>query len=315
MSKLAVIDLGTNVIKILVGSVTQKKYSLLYEAKIPVVIHPKSLLTTHITQEEKKNIIDAFITIKKKLDKDNVEFIIAKATSLLREVSNADEIIEAIYTSTSIQVEVISNKEEANLIHLGISSFLNLTNESCLVVDIGGGSTECIIFNRNQQLWEMSFLLGIRRIASQGTYSDPITPTQVNELEKYIHTILEPLLLATKLYKPNTLIGSSGAFRTLLTLYTYCYPSAYINTKNDMKVISTKQFLDIHHVILTKPMHFWEGKVAVEPIFLRLIPLSTIFINLIINECNFQEIIVSDKSLKTGLFIQEWHHLKTQKLI
>ncbi|WP_339043907.1 hypothetical protein [Cardinium endosymbiont of Tipula unca] len=315
MSKLAVIDLGTNVIKVLVGSVTTEGYTLLYEEKLPIVMSPKSITTTRISQKEKENIIDILVRIKKKLDVDGVQFIVAKATSLLREASNSVEIIEAIYVATFIHVEVISGTEEAELIYLGISSFLKLTAGNGLIVDIGGGSVECIIFNKDEKLWETSLPLGVRRVASQFMYSDPITLAQVGSLEDHYHAFLEPLAAINKLYKPYTLVGCSGAFRTLLMLYKCHYPLADISIDHDVKTISIKQFFDIYHVILKTPIAAWEGKVAVETVFLRLIPLSAILINLIICKCSIQEIIISDKSLKTGLFIREWHRLKDQKLI
>lgn len=315
MSKLAVIDIGTNLIKILVGSVTQEGYTLLYEEKVPIIISTKSMTTTSISHEEKKNIIDSLIRIKKKLDIDGVQFIVAKATSLLREASNSAEIVEAIHVATFINVEVISGAEEAGLIYLGISSFLKPTDENGLIIDIGGGSVECIVFNKDRKLWEKSFPLGVRRVASQFTYSDPITPAQVGCLEDYYHTVMEPLVAINKLYKPRIFIGCSGAFRTLLTLYRYHYPLANIHMDNDVKKLSVKQFFDIYQIILTTPVSIWKGKVAIETVFLQLIPLSAILINLIVNECSLQEIIISDKSLKTGLFIREWHRLKSQKLI
>lgn len=315
MSKLAVIDLGTNLIKVLVGSVTQEGYTLLYEEKVPIIMSTKSMTTTSISQEEKKNIIDSLISIKKKLAIDDVQFIVAKATSLFREASNSAEIVEAIYVATFINVEVISGAEEAGLTYMGISSFLKPMDDNGLIIDIGGGSVECIIFNKDRKLWETSFPLGVRRVASQFTYSDPITPAQVGCLEDYYYTFLEPLFAINKMYKPITLIGCSGAFRTLLMLYRYHHPLANINMDDDVKTLSIKQFFDIYHVILTTPVSIWEGKVAIETIFLRLIPLSAILINFIINECSVREIIISNKSLKTGLFIQEWHRLKDQKLI
>ena len=315
MSKLAVIDLGTNVINVLVGAVESERYTLLYEEKITRAMVQEPLYPMHISLEEQKNILDTLVAIKKKLDINGVSFIVAKATSLLRDACNAADIIDAIRCATNIEVEIISGIEEAALIYYGISSCFRLTDEHGLIIDIGGGSVECIIFNHLKPLWERSFELGIRRVAAQFTCSDPVTPLQVALLEDYYRTTLAPLFVRTNRYKPSQLIGSSGAFRTLLMLYRCYYNFSTIPGNSSIKRVSTEQFFKIYDVIQTTPVHIWQKQLAIEPIFLKLIPLSAVLIKVILKTCNLQEIIISDNSLRTGLFIREWKRLQEKKLI
>lgn len=315
MSKLAVIDLGTNVINVLVGAVDQEKYTVLYEEKITKAMVQQPLYVMHISLEEQKNIVDALVAIKKKLDMDGISFIVAKATSLLRDAPNAVDIIEAIRFATDIEVEIISGVEEATLIYHGISACFALTDGHGLIMDIGGGSVECIIFNHVKPLWERSFALGIRRVAAQFTYSDPITPRQVALLEDYYRSILLPLFVEMNRYKPSQLIGSSGAFRTLLMLYNCHYNLPAIETNSGIKRVSTEQFFKIYQVILTTPVDVWKSKLAIEPVFLKLIPLSASLIKIILETCNLQEIVISGNSLRTGLFIREWNRLRQEKRI
>ena len=315
MSKLAVIDLGTNVINVLVGAVDQERYTVLYEEKITKAMVQQPLYAMHISLEEQKNIVDTLVAIKRKLDIDGTHFIVAKATSLLRDAPNAAEVIDAIRFATDIEVEIISGVEEATLIYHGISSCFTLTDAHGLIIDIGGGSVECIIFNHVKPLWERSFALGIRRVAAQFSYSDPITPLQVDLLEDYYRTALAPLFLETKLYRPRQLIGSSGAFRTLLMLYKCHYNFPATETNRSIKRVSAEQFFKIYQVIQTTTVDVWQKKLAIEPVFLKLIPLSASLIKVILTTCNLQEIIISDNSLRTGLFIREWNRLKQEKLI
>lgn len=315
MSKLAVIDLGTNVINVLVGNVNQQGYDFLYEEKITRAIFDESLYAMHISLKEQRNIIDTLLAIKKKLDINGAKFIIAKATSFLRDASNAAHIIESIRFETDIDVEIISGMEEATLIYGGISACFTLTDPYGLIIDIGGGSVESIIFNHFKPLWQKSFDLGIRRVASQFTYSDPITPIETGVLEAYYKAVLEPLFLECKQYKPTQLIGSSGAFRTLLILYKYYYNYSHMRTNNSINRISREEFLELYAIIQTTPAFFWQRELPIEPVFLKLLPLSAILIKIILGSCNLQQIIVSDNSLRTGLFIREWNRLKAEQRI
>ncbi|WP_123663339.1 hypothetical protein [Candidatus Cardinium hertigii] len=314
MEKLAVIDLGTNVIKVLVGIIGQAEYRVLYEEKFIGTMSKQPLWQAAISLVDKKNIVDILVRIKQKIDIIGVKYIVAKATSLLREAPNATEIISDIRVATDIEVEIISGVEEANLIYLGISASLTLTkqNGNDVIIDIGGGSVECIIFNHEQQLWEKSFELGIRRVASLFSYNDPITTAQVADLEKYYHTVLGSFFAAANLYKPRKLIGSSGAFRTLLMLYKLHYPCTTPKANDTIKNISIEQFLKIYHIILTTPVGILENKICIEPAFLRLVPLSATLVKLIMQTCNLQEIMITDNSLITGLFIREWNRLRNK---
>lgn len=315
VSKLAVIDLGTNVINVLVGAVDQEKYTVLYEEKIIKAIVQQPLYAIHISLEEQKDIVDTLVAIKRKLDVEGIRFVVAKATSLLRDAPNAVEFIEAIRFATDIEVEIISGIEEATLIYHGISACFTLTDGNGLIIDIGGGSVECIIFNHLKSLWERSFGLGIRRVATQFAYSDPITSLQVDLLEDYYRTVLAPLFVETKRYRPSQLIGSSGAFRTLMMLYKCHYNFSATKTNSSIKRISAEQFFEIYQVILTTPVHIWQKKVSIEPVFLKLLPLSASLIKVILKTCHLEEIIISDGSLRVGLFIREWNRLKQEKLI
>lgn len=312
MLKLAVIDLGTNVIKVLVGSVDQQTYTILYQNKITSAISQQPFLTNVISPEMQKNITDILISIKKNLEIEGVTYIVTKATSLFREASNQAEVISAIREASNMEVTIISEQEEAELTYLGICSSIALNDENSLIVDIGGGSVECIIFNKVGPLWMQSFGLGVGRVASQFVYNDPITAEQTAHLTSYYHTILIPLFKAVASYKPTKLIGSSGAFRTLLTLYQSHYAGSHTGK---LRRLSKEEFLQTYALIQSTPTYVWQKQVAIEPIFLKWIPLSSTMVNLIMERCNLQEIVVINHSWATGLFIQEWHRLKTKNLI
>ena len=66
-------------------------------------------------------------------------------TNTLRKAKNADAFVQLAEKVIGQQVEIISGLEEARLIHSGVANLFSQTGENYLIVDIGGGSTECII--------------------------------------------------------------------------------------------------------------------------------------------------------------------------
>ncbi len=76
------------------------------------------------------------------LKKTNVR---AVATQTLREARNRGLFIDHAQKILGFPIEIISGREEARLIYLGVSHYLPQSSERRLVIDIGGRSTEIIL--------------------------------------------------------------------------------------------------------------------------------------------------------------------------
>ena len=66
-------------------------------------------------------------------------------TNTLRKAKNADEFIERASIALGKPIDIISGREEARILYLGVSHSLPSKQGKRLVMDIGGGSTELII--------------------------------------------------------------------------------------------------------------------------------------------------------------------------
>src|SRR5215467_15327762 len=77
----------------------------------------------------------------RKLDVSGVR---AVATSAVRDTRNQREFLARASEAAGTPVEIISGREEARLIHLGVESVWPQRDKRTLIVDIGGGSAEII---------------------------------------------------------------------------------------------------------------------------------------------------------------------------
>ena len=97
------------------------------------------------------------------------------ATNALREARNRAVFIRQAEDILGHQVEVVSGREEARLIYLGVSHSLPDAGGKRLVVDIGGGSTEFIVGERFESLLRESQQMGCvsysKRFFSDGRIS------------------------------------------------------------------------------------------------------------------------------------------------
>jgi exopolyphosphatase / guanosine-5'-triphosphate,3'-diphosphate pyrophosphatase len=115
----------------------------------------------------------------------------AVATSAIRDARNQKVFIERASLAAGTPVEIISGREEARLIHLGVNSNWPQTGKKVLLIDIGGGSAE-IIASENGQLREsFSKPLGAVRLTENFLKDDPPDPHQLHQMHEYIGQKLE----------------------------------------------------------------------------------------------------------------------------
>ena len=95
---------------------------------------------------------------------NGVDKIITAATSAVREAPNGGDFINRVRSDIDIQIELISGSEEARLIYLGVLSGTALEDESYVIIDIGGGSTELILADKKDAIALTSSRVGAVRL-------------------------------------------------------------------------------------------------------------------------------------------------------
>jgi len=84
----------------------------------------------------------------------------ATGTNTLRQAKNAGVFLERAQAALGHPIDVIAGREEARLIYLGVSHGVPDDGGRRLVIDIGGGSTECILGEGFEPLATESMFMG-----------------------------------------------------------------------------------------------------------------------------------------------------------
>src|SRR5687767_5336841 len=145
MTKIAIIDMGTNTFHLLLAAVGPDGYTMLYRDHLGVKIGMSGINEGFINPEACQRALDAMKTFRDIIDKNGISIIHAFATSAFRNARNGDALAKDIRSQTGIHVRIIAGDEEADLIFAGIREALDLESEVSLVMDIGAGSVEFII--------------------------------------------------------------------------------------------------------------------------------------------------------------------------
>ena len=163
----AVIDVGTNSVKLLVADLVGSEVIPVDEQSKQTRLG-RGFYETHQLQAEAifstAEAVERFAAQASGLQAENIRVI---ATSAARDAINAVDLLEAIQASSGLPVEIISGEQEADWVFQGVASDPKLAGLPLLIIDVGGGSTEFILGQGNQQYFRNSFRLGSVRLLEQ----------------------------------------------------------------------------------------------------------------------------------------------------
>lgn len=323
--KIAILDLGTNTFNIFIAEIhPDKTYTKLYKSKIAVKLGEGGINNNFISEKAFERGIRALKKHKKTSRKFKADKIVAFATSAIRSASNGKDFVLAAKEKAGIDIQVISGEREAELIYFGVRSAVQMNGSPSLIIDIGGGSTEFIIANKKEIFWKHSFLMGAARLLERFKPSDPITESEVKQIEVYLEKELQPLFAAVdrilNAHLPSPLgggtgrgcelIGSSGSFDSLAEMIGYhFYDTEALKGKTEY-AFNMDDFEKLYQVILkstTKERMLMKGLTKMR---VDMIVVSAIIVNFVIARLGIQKMRGSKFSLKEGVL---WELMNVKK--
>lgn len=213
-SRLAVIDLGSNTFHLLICELTPD-HSLrqVYKERVYVKLALGGL--DFIPEESQTRGLRAMERFAHQLHVHQVDQVRAIGTSALREAKNGKEVAKQYTEATGIPIEIIDGYEEARYILQGTRAALPPLDQYGLIMDIGGGSVEFILFKGNDISFKESYKIGVSVLHLLFHRSDPIASNELSALESFLEEQLSGLVDAVKKLPVYYLIGSSGSFEVI----------------------------------------------------------------------------------------------------
>jgi exopolyphosphatase/guanosine-5'-triphosphate,3'-diphosphate pyrophosphatase len=135
------------------------------------------------------------------------------ATSAVREAANGPAFVQRVRAQTMLDVEVLSGRREAELTFIGATLNIRLDGPT-VVVELGGGSTECVGADQHGLLWARSLQLGSARLTERFIWQDPPDGRELATVTRYVTSHLQLL----PRFRAGTLIISGGTARRAATM-------------------------------------------------------------------------------------------------
>lgn len=170
MRKVAIVDIGSNSIKLLVagrddsGRVAAVETKTL-DARISAGI---SRAEPRLGDDGMSRGLAAIHELLAAAALHSPERAVMVATSAVRDASNGRDFTDRIQRETGCEVRILTGDEEANAIGLGLTCDPALADlRNFYVFDLGGGSLECLAFDQRRVVQAVSLQLGCVRLTEQ----------------------------------------------------------------------------------------------------------------------------------------------------
>lgn len=296
-------DIGTNSVRLLLARILPNhSYSVLSQQKEVVRLGKGEFPHSHLRQDAMNRAVLVCARFAEMARSFGAAEVVAVATSASREASNQEEFIERLRREAGLDVRVISGKEEARLIYLGVSSGMHLGKRRALFVDIGGGSTELIVGNSRHYEYLDTLKLGAIRLTSlfPGSPTGKVGRSRYKEIVKYISNAAVQAVSHVRGYKVELAVGSSGTIMNLAEIATRRFEGRSLERDDVMTHEQLKEVL-AHLCSLTLEQR---RKVAgINPERADIIIAGGAIIDTLMDELGLGRIQISDRGLRDGMLV------------
>lgn len=216
--RIGAIDIGTNSMRLLIADYKDgnllNREKFVNTTRIGEGVDKKG----YISQEAIQRNIDGLIDFNRMCKDRKCEKVYCIGTSALRDSKNGDDFIQLAKNKADIDVEIISGKEESTLGFIGVAEGLTdrlKEEESILVLDIGGGSTEFILGNLKGIKFNKSENIGAVRMTEKFLKADPISEEEFKSMIRFIEEQINDTIEFLKNKKIDKVVGIGGTITSI----------------------------------------------------------------------------------------------------
>lgn len=282
--KLGAIDVGSNAIRVLIAEVKKPlgvwQYSKIAYLRLPVRLGDDVFEKGSISDAKIERFLDGMKIFKAMLAFYKVDAYRAVATSAMRDSNNSKRIQSRVFKETGITLDVISGKEEAELVYLTFQLMHNIKT-NYLLVDVGGGSTEITLFQDNQIHAAKSFQIGSVRMLK-----NKVKPEEWDKMRDWIATEIAP-------HNPQRIFGSGGTINSVHKVLENSSKDPVTIHQLD-SLVKTLEGLSLEERLIRFPIK--EDRADV------IVPAMQIY-TFVLNSMNLTEVFVPKMGLSDGVLL------------
>lgn len=165
---LASIDIGSNAARLLIANATladgKSRVDKVELVRVPLRLGEEVFTTGRIPRPKINELVNTMKAFKLLIDLYHPVKFTACATAAMREAKNAEAVVKRVNKETGIKIKIIDGLKEAEIIRSSNPYDLPGKNRLTMYIDVGGGSTEISVVDREKLVDLRSFQIGTVRL-------------------------------------------------------------------------------------------------------------------------------------------------------
>lgn len=295
--RLASIDLGSNTFHILIVEVMDSGAGFTPLHRVRDYVYLSKGGVESIDEDRYASGLQTLTKYKQLLEEYGVEQCRIIGTETLRIASNGADFVQEVKDVLNLEIEIIDGNQEAAYIHKGVKLFLGLVEKPTLIMDIGGGSVEFVIFDNNKVFWSHSFKIGISVLHNRFQRNDPMSPQELGLVNRHLDSALKVLQSKLHEFKIDVMVGSAGSFEIVKSMMEH-------RGTDKSEPISSRSFQKLYEEIILLD---YDQRVNIPGLPIervKLMPMALTLLKSILDLGFVKDIYCSPYSMKEGVIYE-----------
>jgi exopolyphosphatase/guanosine-5'-triphosphate,3'-diphosphate pyrophosphatase len=299
IERIGLIDLGSNTCRLVIYEIYPDGYFSLIEDTHESVRLGETERDGSLKQTRTLQAISTIKTFKKLCQVNQVGKILAIATAAVRHARNQKTFLNEVYNQTGIRLKVVTEIEEATYVYQGVVNSMEIPKG--LIMEIGGGSTKLVYYNRRNVLQQTTFPFGALTLTEKlgGVTAGGTSEETCNKVEEIFKRELDTLPWLKEIDADTQLIGVGGSFRNLARIIRKVtnYPLDMVHNFRLSEAALTNVYEKLRVLNLDNKMKI-KGLSSVRA---DVFPSALAAMKTLVGYCGFKDIVTSSCGLREGV--------------
>lgn len=301
MEKIGIIDLGSNSARLVVVELFEDGYFMVTdEMKESVRLGQDMDRDGFLKPQRVAETIKTLKMFKRLCDTNGVERIIAVATAAVRRAKNQRSFLDEIQATCNIKFRVLAEEEEATLVYRGVINSMDIPKG--LILEIGGGSTKIVYYNRRNMLAQACLPFGAVTLTDL-FMGDSAPETAAASVEAFFTEQLKKLPWLKEVDPEVRMIGVGGSFRNLfkITKLVKKYP---LETPHNYDMPVT-EFDRIYDTVKTLELDKRKKIKGLSPARADIMPAALAIVKSFVSYVGVEKFTIGGNGLREGIMFNQ----------
>lgn len=298
MERIGIIDLGSNTARlVIVEMLGDGHFMVIDQLKESVRLGKDMERDGFLKPQRIAETIKTLKMFRKLCDAYEIERIISVATAAVRRAKNQRSFLDEIVANTGIKLKVLSAEEEATYVYRGVINTMDISKG--LILEIGGGSTKVIYYNRRNLLHYETLPFGAVTLTDLFSQDGLSPKEQAEKIEEFVLEQISNIEWLNELDPETQIIGCGGSFRNLCKIVKMMKksPLPLIHNYN----VKTEEFEQVYDMIKGLDCDKKMRIKGVSPARADLLPSAFAVAHAFVKRLHFENITISACGLREGI--------------